>query len=95
MNITNQASNMILEDLKNNECTAIRLSLQNSCCGTSLSIDLIEAKDETPVVINSVPVVMDAETAQWCEDITLDMDGDQMTILRQGGCSCGCRGGCC
>lgn len=95
MNITDQASNMILEALKSNECTAIRLSLKNSCCGTSLSIDLIEAKDEeTPVMINAVPVVMDAETAQWCEDITLDMDGDQLTILRQGGCGCGC-GGCC
>lgn len=43
-----------------NDTVARIADLQKSCRGTSLSFDLIQAENAPPVVINEVPVAMDA-----------------------------------
>ena len=90
MKITDEASKMIRDTLKNNDCSGIRLSLQRSCCGTSLSFDLIQVENEEPVVINEVSVVMDAETEQWTKDVTIELANGALSLRQEGGCGCGC-----
>lgn len=88
MKITDAASAMIQETLKSNNCTGIRLSLQTSCCGTSLNFELIQPDKGGSDIINGVPVVMDAATKEWTEDVTIDLANGRLTLRREGGC-CG------
>lgn len=88
MKITDEASKMIRETLNANQCTGIRLSLQKSCCGTSLGFDLIDAAKEKHAVINGIPVAMDAETAQWTKNVTLELKNGNLSLRQEGGCCC-------
>lgn len=88
MKITDAASAEIQEALKSSNCTGIRLSLQTSCCGTSLRFEPIQDGESNCDTINGISVAMDAATKEWTENVTIDLANGKLMLQREGGC-CG------
>ena len=91
MDITDRAGRLLLDALKINHCTAVRLTLQDAAgCGQSLDIELADVSDEMPVMFNGVPVVMDARTKWSTAGCLIDEQDGELVIRRQESCGCSC-----
>ena len=72
MKITEEAKSLITEALVSNDCDCLQVTLQQSCCGTSLNFSLAKLNaGEKPVSINGVSVMMDNQTQARAETVTL------------------------
>lgn len=89
MKITDAARELIKRELKEEGYEGIRLLTIHSCCGESLRLQPVRAEQETEAEeINGVRVWMDEETRGWTETVTIDVDGDQLTLRNAASC-CG------
>lgn len=95
MDITDRASKLLADALENNHCTKVRLSMRDTGgFDKALDIKLVDAEDETPVMFNGIPVVMDLQTKWMTAGMILDEKDGELVIQRQQGCGCSCgRGG--
>lgn len=79
--------------MERNDCTGMQLSLQKSCCrtsliGPSLMFNLIQLGEDDHDTINGVPVVMDEATKEWTKDMTIELKSGRLSLQREGHC-CG------
>lgn len=81
MKITDEAKELLTEALVSNDCDCLQITLQQSCCGTSLNFELakLNAYDK-PVSINDISVLMDNEVKIRTENITLAVEGSELII---------------
>lgn len=98
MKITESAKEIIMGILESNNSEAIVMSTQSSCCGNSLSFDLVEKSEGMNVeIVDGVPAIIDEETHAWTSEVTIDSTDDGgLTLINpnpMGGCS-SCGGGC-
>ena len=90
MKITDEAKSLITEALVSNNCDCLQVTLQQSCCGTSLNFVLTKLQaGENPVSINGVSVMMDSQTQERAEKITL-VDEDGELVIQDDAPSCCC-----
>lgn len=81
MKITDEAKSLITEALASNNCDCLQVTLQQSCCGTSLNFALAKLKEgEKPISINSVPVMMDNQAQLRTATITLTVEDGEIII---------------
>lgn len=90
MKITNQAKQMILEILSENEAEGIRLYAVQGCCGPQFALSLEGPKDsDTVETINDIKVAFDSEV-QGIDNLTLDTeetkDGTGLVLLGANNC---------
>lgn len=87
MQITNAAKEILDKALTEQQCNALRLHTQNSCCGRSLQFELVtlEAEDKAETV-NGLSVLMDDETRQWTGTVTIDADGENLKLSESTSC---------
>lgn len=94
LQVTNEAKKMLNQSMKNHNCDCLRVFTQPGCCGVSLKFALDQKKsDELSTSINGVPVIMNQETEQQTDSLTINVvDGG--LVIDGGGCGCG-SSGCC
>lgn len=81
MKITDEAKAIITEALVSNECDCLQVTLQQSCCGTSLNFALSKSQaGDKPVSINGISVMMDKEAQTRAEKITLAAENGELTL---------------
>lgn len=87
MQITDAAKKILGEALAEQQCNALRLHTQSSCCGRSLQFELAvlgaEGKAE---MINGLSVLMDDDTRKWTGTVTVDADGEKLTLINSESC---------
>lgn len=87
MQITDAAKKMISEAIAEKGCNGIQLYTEKSCCGKSLQIALVViAENEKTDSVNGISVLMDDETREWTENITIDVEGGQLRLVRASCC---------
>lgn len=81
MKITNEAKTLITEAFASNNCDCVVVLLQQSCCSSSLNFGLGNLKEgDEPVIINDIPVLMDAEAQVRTENVTLAGEDSELVI---------------
>ncbi|MPM23481.1 hypothetical protein SDC9_69955 [bioreactor metagenome] len=81
MKITDEAKVLLAEALIANNCDCLQVTLQQSCCGTSLNFDLAKLNtDDESVLVNGVSVLMDNETQKRAETVTLAAENGELVI---------------
>ena len=87
MQITDAAKKILDEALAEQQCNALRLHTQSSCCGRSLQFELavLGAEDKTEM-INGLSVLMDDDTRKWTGTVTVDADGEKLTLINSESC---------
>lgn len=82
MQITDEAKEIITIAMDSNNCNCLKVTQQNSCCGTSLYFGLGKLEEgETPVLINGVSVLMDDQTQERAEKVTVAFEGGKLQIV--------------
>lgn len=90
MKITDEAKKIITDAMISNECDCFKGMLEQSCCGKSLYFVFAKLEaGESPVSINSVPVLMDEETRERAETVTIATE-DGKLIIQDDAPSCCC-----
>ncbi|HEX2945711.1 MAG TPA: hypothetical protein VHT96_07125 [Clostridia bacterium] len=81
MKITDEARELIREALASNNCDCLQVVLQESCCGTSLSLGLskLEPGDAT-TDINGISVIMDEQTQARAESVLLAVEDGELVM---------------
>lgn len=89
MKITEEAKSMLTELFASNACDALKASLQESCCGSSLVLSVIKLKDDDdPVSVNGVPVLMGDEVKDRAELVTITVENEDLVILDEASSGC-------
>lgn len=89
MKITEDAKSLIKAAFDFNDCDCLKVSQQQSCCGTSLQFELIKLQaGEKSVSIDGVPVMMDDQTQTRTEAVTLSAENGELTIQDDRPCCC-------
>ena len=91
MKITEEAKTLIAEALVSNDCDCLKVTLQQSCCSTSLNLALAKLEvGEEPILINGISVMMDDRTKAKTETVTLSTENGGLVIQDETqSCSCG------
>ncbi|MCK9192216.1 MAG: hypothetical protein M0P10_11830 [Sphaerochaetaceae bacterium] len=91
MKILDEAKTMLEELFKVNDCNCLTAKLQSSCCGSSLMFNLSTLeKDDSPISINGIDVLMDEETTKRAETVTLSVKDGQLSVKDEAASSCCC-----
>jgi hypothetical protein len=92
MKITDEARELIREAHSSNNCDCLQVVLEQSCCGTSLSLGLTRLEPGTdPTDINGIPVIMDGPTQARAETVLLAVeDGEPVMHDNKPSSSCCC-----
>ena len=90
MRITDEAKALIEEVMVSNNYDCLAVMLEESCRGTSFDFALgtLEEGDE-PVLVNGIPVMMDAKAQEMTENVILTVEDGEL-VIRDDGSSCGC-----
>lgn len=87
MQITDAAKKIISEALAAEQCDSLRLHTTRSCCGKSLNFELVKiGADEKADMINGLSVLMDDDTRQWTGTVTIDAEGEKLTLNDSASC---------
>lgn len=89
LKISDEAKSILTEMLAENDCDCLFVSLQPSCCGTSLDFSLTkkEAKDQ-PIIINGISVLIDEASKARTENVMLSTENGELVILGDTARSC-------
>lgn len=72
MKITDEAKEILNQGLAANNCDCLTATLQQSCCGSSVSFSLSNlTSEDKPEMVNGIPVIMDDEILKKVELVTL------------------------
>ena len=81
MKITDEAKAFLTEAFISNDCDCLQITLQQSCCGSSLNLGLAKLEvGEEPVSINGIAVMMDKEAEARTENVTLAAEDGEFVI---------------
>jgi Fe-S cluster assembly iron-binding protein IscA len=79
MRITDKAKVVLQKVMMENERDCLWVGLQETCCGTSISVALAIAADDDKVIeINGVPVIMQPDAVQRADSIEIDEQDGQL-----------------
>ena len=88
MKITQEAKLLIMEGLASNDCDCLQVTLNQSCCGTSVSFSMVKlTADEKSVSINGISVMMDNKSRERTETVTLAVENGKL-IIQDSASSC-------
>lgn len=92
MKITDEAKSALQNVMKENNLDGLRVVIQETCCGKSpvVGFDIYE-KEETPEIINEIPVVIEADAKDDVENVVIDLVNGELALLNT---VCSCSGGC-
>ncbi|WP_353948709.1 hypothetical protein ABNN70_02760 [Sporolactobacillus sp. Y61] len=94
LQVTDEAKEILSQSMEEHNCDCLRVDTQPGCCGVSLRFALDHKKSgEQPTPINGVPVIMNQETGQQTDSLTISVV-DGSLVIDGGGCGCG-PSGCC
>lgn len=81
MKITDEAKTLITETLVSNNCDCLQVTLQKSCCGTSLNFAIgnLNANDK-PFSINGISVIMDSQVQSRTDKVTLAAKNGELIV---------------
>lgn len=89
MKITQEAKTMIMKSLGSNDCDCLKVTLEKSCCGSSVNLSMVKLTgDEKSVSINGVSVMMNKESQERTETVTLAAEGGKLIIQDAAASSC-------
>ena len=81
MKITHEAKKLIISGLDSNDCDCLNVTLDKSCCGTSVNFSMVKlTTDDKPISINGVSVLMDKQGEKRTETVTLEEKGGKLII---------------
>lgn len=81
MKITEQAKIKLEQILSANKCDALKVTLQRSCCGSSLMFELANKKpSDTVEMINGISVIMDSEAKKNAEKAVVDIKNGELIV---------------
>lgn len=90
MKITDEARSLISDELVANDYDCLQVTLVPSCCGTSLNFELAKlSQDDKTVSINGISVLMDNETHERAETVTLAVENGELVIEDDAPSCCG------
>jgi len=96
MIITDAARDSLKATLEENGQDSLKVSLQQSCCGTSLYFTVAKKEPEDKVVVvNDINVLMEGEAIEKAETITIQLDDEDKLIVVDSAPAQSCSGGCC
>lgn len=79
MRITDNAKVVLQKVLVENNRDCLWVGLQETCCGTSISVALALAADDDKLVeINGIPVIMMPDAIERAESIEIDEQNGQL-----------------
>lgn len=89
MKISDEAKTILLKSLASNDIDCLKARLQKSCCGTSLYFTLAKLHEgDDPVTINGIPVLMDSQTQERAEAVTLVAKDGRLVIEDEASSCC-------
>lgn len=89
MKITNEAKKMLKEVLDSNNSDCLKVTLQKSCCGTSLVFNLAKLEEgDEHVSINDIPVLMEDDAKKRAEAVTITVENEKLKILDEEASGC-------
>lgn len=89
MKITNEAKKMLEGIFASNDCNCLKAMVQKSCCGTSLVFNLAKLEEgDEPTTINGISVLMEDDTMERAEAVTITVKNDELAILDEAASSC-------
>lgn len=81
MEITEQAKLKLEQILSANKCDALKVTLQRSCCGSSLMFELANKKaSDTVEMINGISVIMDSNAKKNSEKAVVDIKNGELIV---------------
>lgn len=79
MRITDNAKVVLQKVMMENERDCLWVGLQETCCGTSISVALAIAADDDKVIeINGIPVIMQPDAEVRADSIEIDEQNGQL-----------------
>jgi Fe-S cluster assembly iron-binding protein IscA len=79
MRITDNAKIVLQKVMSENERDCLWVGLQETCCGTSISVALALAADDDKVIeINGIPVIMQLDAVERADSIEIDEKDGQL-----------------
>ncbi len=79
MKITDNARVVLQKVMAENERDCLWVGLQETCCGTSISVALAVAADDDKVIeINGIPVIMQPDAEVRADSIEIDEQNGQL-----------------
>lgn len=92
MKITDEAKSVLQNTMKENNLDGLRVVIQETCCGKSPVVGFdTYAQDETPEIINEIPVVIEEDAKEDIENVVIDLVNGELALLNT---VCSCSGGC-
>lgn len=89
LQITESAKKLIQEAMTSQKCDTLKMSLERSCCGTSIRLDLVNASDgDHTMNLDGIQVMMDDATKDWTDEKLFDTQNGRLVIQNLGGCCC-------
>lgn len=96
MRITEEAQILLKEALQVNSADALYIQLETSCCGESLSFTLtMKEEDDTIMMIDNVPVIMDLVALRRAELVTIIAQNGQLLVEDKTESTSSCESGGC
>lgn len=100
MIITDAARDSLKATLEENGQDALKVSVQQSCCGSSLYFTMAKKEEnDSVVVVNGINVLMEGEAMVKAETITIELDDEEKLVVTDSApaqsCGDSCGGGCC
>lgn len=81
MKITEQAKIKLEQILSANKCDALKVTLQRSCCGSSLMFELAKIKpNDTVENIDGISVIMDSTAKVSAETAIVDIKNGELVV---------------
>lgn len=89
MQITNEAKAAIESMMKNNGCDCLKVTMQRSCCGSSLMFEFGKLANERQAeVINGISVVFEGDAKASAESVIMDFKNGEIVVKNSGGSCC-------
>lgn len=91
MQITAEAKDLLLDELKKNNASCVLVRELKSCCGTQLNFSLAKTKKEDKIeLIDGVPFLMEAAIKLKTEKVTIKAENSQLFIHDENDSKCDC-----
>ena len=91
MQITSEAKDLLLEELKKNNASCVLVREIKSCCGTQLNFSLAKTKNEDQIeFIDGVPFIIEADIKVKTEKVTIKAENSQLFIHDENESKCDC-----
>ena len=89
MKITDEAKKMLEGIFSSNDGDCLKVTLQKSCCGTSLVINLAKLEEgNEPISINGISVLMDEDVKERAEAVTIAVENGDLIINDEASSGC-------